>query len=68
LCSFVLTVVTATSGAMAPAVAGDARTGRVMKPSYTMNKSRRVAPVVKNTTIRSDYYTTAREMQMKISM
>ncbi|MGH6683874.1 MAG: hypothetical protein ACRECA_08140 [Pseudolabrys sp.] len=65
--SVVLVVTIAAGVAMAPAFAGEARNDPVMKSS-DFKKSRQIRPTVKRTTTEADYYTRAREMQMKISM
>jgi uncharacterized membrane protein len=54
-----------------PAAADDAKGGmkseRVIKPSH-VKKSKQDRPAAKDTASQTDYYTRAREIQMKISM
>ncbi len=56
----------AVGAATAPVLAGDARSERAM--TSHIKKIRQNASATKRTPAESDLYTTARELQMKISM
>jgi len=67
LFSLVLAAMIAAGAITAPAVAGDAKSDRVIKSSH-VKKSKQDRTAVKDTASQTDYYIRARETQMKISM
>jgi uncharacterized membrane protein len=67
LFSAVLAAAIAAGAAMAPAVADDAKSDRVIKSSH-VKKSKQDRPAVKDTASEADYYIRAQDIQMKISM